>query len=429
MKNVLKTIIADFHAARLNPVMSRRMVLPVDSGIIISVVGVRRSGKTYLLFDTIKRIIAAGISKKNIIYINFEDERLTLDQEKLDLIIQAYIELYPGKDLSKCYFFFDEVQNINGWEKFVRRIFDTISRNVYVTGSNSRLLSTEIATELRGRAISYTLYPLSFSEYLDFKKAEKDYDSTIRRIQLAEHFRMFMIYGGFPELIDLDESLKIKKLQDYFNTIIYRDLIDRYNITNPSILKFFLKRILSQVTKPVSVNRIYNDLRSLRYKIGNNILYDYTEYIQVSFASVMIPKFDYSLVRQEKSEKKVYSIDTGILTAVDYSFSENHGKLLENLVALELIKSGREIMYFNDTRECDFIMMEKKDYSALQICYSLAEDETFEREVEGILRACEKLKINKGTIVTFDDEQVIQRGDIAIQVKPAFKFILEDLQH
>lgn len=428
MKNVLRTIIADFHAARLNPVIPRRMVLPVDSGIIISVVGVRRSGKTYLLFDTMKRLINAGIPKRNIIYINFEDERLTLEKDQLDLIIQAYIELYPGKDLSRCYFFFDEVQNIYGWEKFIRRIFDTVSRNIYITGSNSRLLSTEIATELRGRSVSYTLYPLSFSEYLDFKKAEKDYDSTIRRIQMAEHFRLFMIYGGFPELIDLDESLKIKKLQDYFNTIIYRDLIERYNITNPSILKFFLKRILSQVTKPVSVNRIYNDLRSLGYRIGNNILYDYAGYIQVSFASVMIPKFEYSLVKQEKSEKKVYSIDTGILTAVDYSFSENHGKLLENLIALELIKSGREIMYYNDTRECDFIMTAKKDYSALQVCYSLAGNDTFEREIDGILRACESVKTNKGTIVTYEEEQVIKRGDIAIHVKPAFKFLLEDLQ-
>jgi len=172
MKNVLKTIIADFHSQRLRPVLPRTTILPVNSGIIISVIGVRRSGKTYLLYDTIKRLISAGIQKRNIVYINFEDERLSLQKDGLDLILQAYLELYPENDLAECYFFFDEIQNVDGWEKFVRRIYDTISRNIYISGSNSRLLSTEIATELRGRSVSYTLYPLSFSEYLDFNKAE-----------------------------------------------------------------------------------------------------------------------------------------------------------------------------------------------------------------------------------------------------------------
>ena len=161
MKNVLKTIIADFHSQRLRPVLPRNMILPVNTGIIISLIGVRRSGKTYLLYDTIKRLISAGIQKRNIVYINFEDERLSLEKDSLDLILQAYLELYPEKDLAECYFFFDEIQNVDGWEKFVRRIYDTISRNIFITGSNATLLSTEIATELIGRSVSYTLYPLS----------------------------------------------------------------------------------------------------------------------------------------------------------------------------------------------------------------------------------------------------------------------------
>lgn len=427
MKNVLKTIIADFHSQRLRPVLPRNTVLPLDAGIIISVIGVRRSGKTYLLFDTIKRLITAGLQKKNIIYINFEDERLTLEKDQLDLILQAYLELYPGKDLSKCYFFFDEIQNVDGWEKFVRRIYDTVSRNIYITGSNSRLLSTEIATELRGRSVSYTLYPLSFNEYLDFNQAEKEYSGTFQRIALTEHFRMFMLYGGFPELIDLDEFLKIKKLQDYFNTIIYRDLIERYNISNPPILKFFLKKILSQVTKPVSVNRIYNDLRSMGYKISNNVLYEYSDYIQASFASLMINKFAYSEIKQSKGEKKAYAIDNGILTAVDYSFSENHGKLLENLIALELLKSGKEVMYFSDRKECDFIIAEKKIHTAIQVCYSLKESETYERETAGLVNACEYLKLTHGTILTYEEESEIKKGNISIEVLPAYKYILERL--
>ena len=427
MKNLLKTIIADFHSQRLRPVLPRNTVLPLDAGIIISVIGVRRSGKTYLLFDTIKRLIAAGAQKKNIVYINFEDERLALEKDQLDLILQAYLELYPEKDLLECYFFFDEIQNVDGWEKFVRRIYDTVSRNIYITGSNSRLLSTEIATELRGRSVSYTLFPLSFSEYLDFNKAGREYISTIQRVKIAEHFRMFMLYGGFPELIDLDDSLKIKKLQDYFNTIIYRDLIERYNISNPPILKFFLKKILAQVTKPVSVNRIYNDLRSMGYKISNNVLYEFSDYIQASFASVMINKFDYSEIKQAKGEKKAYAIDNGILAAVDYSFSENRGKLLENLVALELLKSGKQPMYFSDNKECDFITAEKLEYKAIQVCYSLNGSDTYEREIVGLVNACEFLKLKTGTILTFEEESSIKKGNITIEVLPAYKYVLERL--
>lgn len=427
MKNVLKTIIADFHSQRLRHVLPRNMILPVNTGIIISLIGVRRSGKTYLLYDTIKRLISAGIQKRNIVYINFEDERLSLEKYSLDLILQAYLELYPEKDLAECYFFFDEIQNVDGWEKFVRRIYDTISRNIFITGSNATLLSTEIATELRGRSVSYTLYPLSFSEYLDFNKAEKEYSATIQRVKLAGHFRMFMLYGGFPELIDLDDTLKIKKLQDNFNTIIYRDLVERYDISNSLVLKFFLKRILSQATKPFSVNRIWKDLRSMGYRIGNNTLYEYADHIQASFASLMINRFDYSGIRQALSEKKAYAIDNGILTAVDWSFSENHGKLLENLVALELLKSGKDVMYFSDTRECDFIIAEKLSWSAIQVCYSLKESDTYERETDGLVNACKYLKLKSGTILTYEEESEIKKDDITIEALPAYKYVLERL--
>jgi len=427
MKNVLKTIIADFHATRLRSSLKRNTELPVGSGIIISVIGVRRSGKTFLLYETIKRIIEKGVQKRNIIYINFEDERLTLEKDQLDLILQAYQELYPRQSLAECYFFFDEIQNINGWEKFIRRIYDTVSKNIYITGSNSKLLSTEIATELRGRTISFTLYPLNFEEYLRFNKTGTEYSGTSQKIAILNHFKTFMIFGGFPELIDLDENLKIKKLQDYFNTIIYKDLIERYNISNPVILKFFLKRILSQVTKPVSINRIYNDLRSLGYKISNNILYEYSDYIRMSFTSVLIDKFEYSEIKQTKSEKKAYAIDNGILSAVDYSFSENHGKLLENLTALEILKSGKELMYFKDNLECDFIIRNKKSFSPVQVSYSIQDSDTDEREINGLLKACEYLKVKKGTIVTFEEEDNLKVKNYEIEVIPAWRFILGTL--
>jgi predicted AAA+ superfamily ATPase len=424
MKNILKTIIVNFQTARLKTSLSRNVRLPVDSGIIISVIGVRRSGKTYLLFETIKRILESGIPKRNIMYINFEDERLTLTQDQLDLILQAYQELFPKLDLAGCYFFFDEIQNIAGWEKFVRRVFDSVSKNIFITGSNSRLLSTEIATELRGRTISYTLYPLSFDEYLRFNKADSGYFGTSQRINILSHFNEFMVFGGFPELIDLNETLKIKKLQDYFNSIIYKDLIERYNISNPAILKFFIKKIISQVTKPVSINKIYNDFKSLGYKVSNNLLYEYSEYIQTSFTAILINKFEYSEIKQAKSEKKAYAVDNGILTAVDYSFSENHGKLLENMIALEILKSGKELMYFKNNLECDFIIRDKKSFSPVQVIYSIQDPDTKGREIKGLLLASEYLKMKKGTIVTYEEEDNFNINNFKIEVIPAYKFIL-----
>jgi uncharacterized protein len=429
MKNILKTIITDFQATRLITSLRRNVQLPVDSGVIISVIGVRRSGKTYLLYETIKRIIESGTPKRNILYINFEDERLTITQEQLDLILQAYQELYPKLDLSGCYFFFDEIQNIAGWEKFVRRIFDSVCKNIFITGSNSRLLSTEIATELRGRTISYTLYPLSFDEYLRFNKADAGYYGTSQRINILNHFNTFMVFGGFPELIDLNETLKIKKLQDYFNSIIYKDLIERYDISNPAILKYFLKKILSQVTKPVSINKIYNDFKSLGYRISNNLLYEYSDYVQTSFAAIFISKFEYSEIKQAKSEKKAYAIDNGILSAVDYSYSENLGKLLENLIALEILKSGNEVLYFKDNLECDFILHDKKTVFPVQVSYSIREPDTREREIKGLLLACKNLKAVKGTIITFEEEDNFKLDNINIEVMPAFKYILDVLVH
>ncbi len=425
MKDILKNIISNFHATNLKTSYHRKIKLPITSGIIVSVVGVRRSGKTFLLYETIKKLIDNGISKGNILYINFEDERLNLQQADLDIILQAYRELYPQQKLEDCYFFFDEIQNIKGWEKFIRRVFDTISTHIYITGSNSKLLSSEIATELRGRTISYTVYPLCFSEFLDFNQVNPNWYETKQKIKILSLCDHFLNYGGFPEIYNLDTELKIKKLQDYFNSIIYKDLIERYDISNPTILKFFIKKILEQITKPISVNKIHNDIKSMGYKISNNILYEYLDHIKATFTAIIINKFDFSEIKQEKSEKKAYSIDNGILTALDFSFSENKGKLLENMIALELLKHEKELTYYKNVVECDFIIKQKNKFLPIQISYSLQNADTKKREIKGLISACEFLKVKKGIIVTYEEEFSEKINDIEITIVPAYKFMLE----
>ena len=428
MKEILKNIIVNFHTKNLKETYERNVRLPINSNSIITVIGVRRSGKTHLLYETIKTLRNKGIEKTKILYINFEDERLELTQYNLDTILQAYMELYPEHKLEECYFFFDEIQNITAWEKFLRRIFDTVTQNIFITGSNSKLLSTEIATSLRGRTISYTLYPLSFDEYLRVIKVKPQFYGIKQKIELIKHCNNFLHYGGFPELIELNDDLKIKKLQDYFNTIIYKDLVERFSISNPSILKLFLKKIFQQVTKPFSINKLYKDIKSMGYKVSNNLLYEYSEYIQATFAAIYISKFNFSEIKQIKSEKKAYSIDNGMLSAINFSFSQDNGKLLENMIATEILKQNKELFYYKKDYETDFIIKTNNNYIPVQVCYSLQNQETKKREVRGLLSACKDLNTDVGIIISFDEEKEEKIKDIQIKTIPCYKFILQNLK-
>lgn len=198
-KEQLKQIIRDFHLQESFYVIPRELKPPLDTKKIITLIGVRRCGKTSILYEMINTL-AQTIEKTKIFFINFEDERLNLSTDELDLLLQAFMELYPKQNLSECYFFFDEIQNILGWEKFVRRVYDTISKNIYITGSNSKLLSSEIATSLRGRTLSFEVFPLSFKEYLTFKDISIDLYSTKSLAHIKNAFALFLKNGGFPRL-------------------------------------------------------------------------------------------------------------------------------------------------------------------------------------------------------------------------------------
>ncbi len=334
-KEQLKQIIRDFHLNDKFDVKPRTLQPPVDTKKIITLVGVRRCGKTSILYDMINKL-SNTTPKTKILFLNFEDERLELEVDELDLILQSFSELYPEQNLNECYFFFDEIQNIMGWEKFIRRVYDTISKNIYVTGSNSKLLSSDIATSLRGRTLSYEVYPLSFSEYLSFKDIEVDLYSSKSLAYIKNAQDSFLKDGSFPETLFLEEQYRNQTLQEYFNVLLYKDLAERYNITNTVALKFFLKRIIASSTKQISINKIYNELKSSGIKIGKNTLYDFLDYVQNIYLALTLHKYDKSLVNKELGEKKIYSIDIGLNNATEFKFSNNIGKSLENAVFLEL---------------------------------------------------------------------------------------------
>ncbi len=424
MKSTIKNIILEYHNTDLPQFEMRNINIPINLNIIITLIGARRSGKTYLLYQIIQELIKTGCKKEQILFINFEDERLSLNQQNLDDILQAYQELYPETETKNLYLLFDEIQNVPGWEKFIRRIYDSKTRHIYITGSNSKLLSTEIATELRGRTLTFTLYPLSFNEYLKFNKVEPKLYPQQNKNRIASYASKYMFEGSFPETVYFDPQYRIRLLQQYFNVMIFRDIIERYKVSQPETLKFFIKKIFANVTKPFSINKTYHDLQSMGYNISNKYLYEYFSYCNNIFLTQSINKFNYSEIKQEKSDKKTYIIDNGLLSAIEFSVSDNKGKLFENMVVMEFFKAEKQIYYFKDYYECDLVVKENESYKPIQISFELDDPETKERELKGIYEACKYLNTNKATIITFDNSEVLAFKNIEVQVIPFYEYFL-----
>ncbi len=248
--------------------------------------------------------LAEEVERKNLIYINFEDERLNFDSLNLNVILEAYYELYPETE-GDLYFFFDEIQEVNKWEKFVRRIYDSVSKNIFITGSSSKLLSSEIATSLRGRAISYELFPLNFNEYLRFKDITiGNLSATRTKANVIKHFNEYLLLGGFPEVITYNDDLRYRTLQSYLDVMIFRDIIERYNIPNPLALKYLIKKALTNVGNYLSVNKIFNELKSTGIKVSKDSIYLFLNYIQDAYLIFMMNIFSESINVQNTNDKK-----------------------------------------------------------------------------------------------------------------------------
>lgn len=425
-KDLLKTIIANNQSRVLPEVWERELKLPRKSGKIVTLAGVRRSGKTYHLFNLINQLKGQGVPSHKILYINFEDERLDLSTEELDRILQAYQELYPEIKLSECFFFFDEIQEVEGWEKFIARLYASVSKQIFITGSNAKLLSKEIATALRGRTITFEVYPLSFLEFVGILSPGLNPHTSIDKAKLVGLFEQFMRQGGFPELIKQDTDLTEKILQEYFNVMVLRDLIERYQISQASILKYFCKRVVGNSAGEFSVNKIYNELKSQGYQISKDTLYTYQGYVEAIYLTRFIAKYSHSVVKAEMSQKKSYVIDQGMGVALDYKLSQDKGRLLETTIALELIKHGKQIAYQQNGSECDFVIIEKgKVIDVIQVAQDITDQGTRGREIKGLVKAAQKFQLKEGIIITLDQHEQFETDGILVKVIPAWQYCFE----
>lgn len=414
-KQDIKEIILDFRERMKRKIIPREMQLPANTNKIITVSGVRRSGKTFLLLHQIQELLAQKVPFASIIYMNFEDERLNLKTNELDLILQAQRELVPEIDLSKCWFFFDEIQNVSSWEKFVRRINDSYSSNIFLTGSNSKLLSSEISTSLRGRTLNYEVYPLSFKEFLKFKNIEANLNSAKNKSLVNNAYQEYLFRGGFPEIVHYDKTLADKTLQSYYHVMLYKDLIERYNIQNISVMNYFISRLISNITNPTSINKIYNEIKSNGYQTSKNVLYDIMDWLEAIYFGFRVHKFDYSSIDRNRNEKKFYLTDNGLINALTFEFSKNYGKLTENLAAVVLKRKFEQLYFYKEKSECDFVVFEKdKPLHTFQVAYNISHPDTLKREIKGLTESCKYFGLNEGTIITSDFREPLEVNSIKI---------------
>ncbi len=419
-KELFKKIIRDNqeYIPERNP---RELVLPVDSSKIISLTGTRRCGKTSLFYHTIHKL-RMNHPAENVVYISFDDDRM-YDFELADfqILIDAYYELYPLNKNETVYFFFDEIQNIPNWELFIRRIYDTEKCRIFLTGSSSRLLSKEIATGLRGRTVVYTLFPLSFTEFLAFKGIKPELYSSAKTAIIKNELGNFLETGGFPELM-LENDLKEKILKEYIDMIIYKDLIERYHVSNLFLIKYLVKYCFTNISTLLSINRVYNILSSLGKSVSKNTLYDYFSYLEDAMILYQIPVYSDSVSVQQRNPKKMYVADIGLKKAV--SFENDLGKIFENIVFIELKRHHDNIFYYKDEQEVDFIYLKNGNPNIINVSHDIDNAETRNREIDGLVKAMKKLNLIESILITEYHERDVTIEDFTIHVIPLWKWLI-----
>ncbi len=423
-KELIKELLVSFQQSLRQGLFGRDVVIPVNTGKIVVLKGVRRSGKSSAMHLTIDQVQASGVSRERILFINFDDERIPFEPEEFDLIMQAYRELFPDIPMHEVYMFFDEIQVSHGWEQFIRRVYDNETRNIFITGSNARLLGSEIATSLRGRTLQYEIFPLSFGEFCRYNGISGNKYNTTEKARAQKAFQQYLFYGGFPELVVNNYEHQQNILQEYYYVMLYRDLIERYEIRNLPALKYFIRRLLANITKPTSINKIFNELKSVGISVGKNSLYEWIDYLEAVYMFFPLPAFDPSLVKENATEKKYYCIDNGLQRSLFAQHSDHKGALLENMVFLWLRTSSSmdtRFFYYKGKKECDFVVVEgARVQKLIQVSWDISEKNTREREIAGLLEASAKLSCNDLWLITAEEEDTLHLNEKTIHVVPAW---------
>lgn len=409
----------------------------LQTRLIPVLIGPRRSGKSTLFFQLISRL-RENIPAQNIVYINYEDDRLLpLEGEELSKLLDVYRQFIEPAPDKPVFLFLDEIQNVPNWEKVVRRIYETEPNvKLFVTGSNSKMLSSDIATALRGRTLTYKVLPLSFREYLLFRNiAIPDVHLlpySDKKNEFLRQFSQYLTYGGFPEVVlTAAEQEKEAILKEYLHTVFFADIVQRYHIRQVKILDAFIKILARQMAALFSMGKMVNTLKSIGFKVSKNTLIEYLGYIEDAFLGKSISIFSYSVKDQLQYPRKFYLLDNGMYPAVSFVKEGDQGRLLENLIFQHLYRKYDDFYYWKNTDgyEVDFVLPQffnsGDNFSLIQACYDLSTEQIKKREIRALELAAKEFKVKKALIITRDTHGTVEQNGLEIMIKPFYQWALE----
>ena len=413
-KELIKNIIVE-NQSIIQSIKFIRRDCKFDDNLNYVLVGIRRAGKSYLLYQHIHDLIEKGHSISEILYFNFEDDRITeMTVGDLHLILDCYSEMYEHKP----FIFLDEVQIVDKWEKFARRLADQKYR-VFITGSNAKMFSGEISTTLGGRYMVHEVFPYSFAEFLSVKGLKPQDKNFIysHKSQIVRLFDEYFHFGGIPESVSAQD--KRQWISNLYNKIFFGDLLSRYQIRNDYAMRILVRKLAENIKQPTSYNRLANIVSSAGKKVSTDAIIDYIKYMNESW--LILPFENYAGKMQDKvSNRKYYFTDNGVLNLF---LIDPNTSLLENLVAINMFKKYGEGAYFyNSNVEIDFYVPDEK--LAVQVSYSLNDEETGNRKIGALIKASKALEINEMLIVTKDEEETIEQDNFTIKVVPIWKWLL-----
>jgi predicted AAA+ superfamily ATPase len=429
---VIDRLIADFQERDLPRVTPRDLSLPGLPGKADVVVGMRRSGKTYFVYQQIVDRIARGIDRERLLYLNFEDERLLpLAAADLSRIPEAFYRRFPANREHLCWFFFDEIQNAPGWETFVRRLLETEKVALVLTGSSARLLSREIATSLRGRSLSTEILPFSFAESLRHEGValpERWPPGAKLRSVLEHRLSSYLENGGFPEVQGIAQELRVRVLQEYVDVVIFRDVVERHGVENLPALRYLERKLLASPAGKFSINKLFNDLKSQGMRVGKDSLHEYLAYLEDSFLLFTLAISSPSARVRQVNPRKCYPVDPALSAALSFRASGDLGHLLETVVYLELRRRGKSLAYVvtSSGYEIDFLAEDPAGGRELiQVCADLEDPATRQRELRALEEGMAEARCERASLVTLQEEGSVDLAGGTLRIVPAWRWLLE----
>ena len=415
-----ENLILEFYKSLRNTlnkkILERELKIKEIENKIIAVIGPRRAGKTYFLFQLMKNY-------KKSIYFDFENYLFKYFGLKEILETIKTYEQYFNTKIK--YLFLDEIQVLKDWQN-VLRSFENQGYGIFITGSSSKLLSKEIATQLRGRSISYLLLPFSFREFLKAKGFESNrYLSLEEKIKIINYLKEYLDFGGFPEIVLADEGDKFFILKDYIDTIFFKDFVERFKIEKIEIARFVFEFLLQNYSSEISVNKINNYVQQKLKENKKNVIYEYVDKLTNTFLVFFVDKFDFSVYKRKSWPKKVYLVDTGL--SLPFRFSQDKGKLMENIVFLELKRKEnenpfQEIYYYKTKsgKEIDFLVKDRNKLELIEVCYEFDEEHK-----KKLIKAMKELNLKESLCITWDEEDEIEEKGFKIKLVPLWKWLLD----